>query len=220
MGDNMESLEGGCVIVANGRFPSAELPLRLLKEAKTIIACDGAVKTLYEKGIHPDAIVGDLDSIPAGLRERYADLNHPCRGPRDQRPLQIHPLRPMPKGYREVLILGATGLREDHTLGNISLLMEYAPLFKRVEMLSDYGLFTPILETTTFASYPGQQISIFVLYPEGEISTEGLRWPICQRKLTSWWQGTLNEALGNQFTVTLSPDCRVIIYREAPHTKK
>ena len=67
MGDNMESLEGGCVIVANGRFPSAELPLRLLKEAKTIIACDGAVKTLYEKGIHPDAIVGDLDSIPAGL---------------------------------------------------------------------------------------------------------------------------------------------------------
>lgn len=45
----MESLEGGCVIVANGRFPSAELPLRLLKEAKTIIACDGAVKTLYER---------------------------------------------------------------------------------------------------------------------------------------------------------------------------
>ena len=76
MGDNMESLEGGCVIVANGRFPSAELPLRLLKEAKTIIACDGAVKTLYEKGIHPDAIVGDLDSIPAGLRERYADRIH------------------------------------------------------------------------------------------------------------------------------------------------
>ena len=76
MGDNTEVKERGCVIVANGRFPSAELPLRLLKEAKTIIACDGAVKTLYEKGIHPDAIVGDLDSIPAGLRERYADRIH------------------------------------------------------------------------------------------------------------------------------------------------
>ena len=90
MGDNTEVKERGCVIVANGRFPSAELPLRLLKEAKTIIACDGAVKTLYEKGIHPDAIVGDLDSIPADLRKRYA-------GPRDQRPLQIHPLRPCPR---------------------------------------------------------------------------------------------------------------------------
>lgn len=49
MGDNTEVKERGCVIVANGRFPSAELPLRLLKEAKTIIACDGAVKTLYER---------------------------------------------------------------------------------------------------------------------------------------------------------------------------
>mgnify|MGYP003167458033 CR=1 FL=1 len=105
----MESLEGGCVIVANGRFPSAELPLRLLKEAKTIIACDGAVKTLYEKGIHPDAIVGDLDSIPAGLRERYADRIHHVE---DQ---EINDLTKSVRfahtqGYREVLILGATGL--------------------------------------------------------------------------------------------------------------
>ena len=73
MRDNMEMMERGCVIVANGRFPSSELPLRLLKEAKTIIACDGAVKALYEKDIHPDAIVGDLDSIPADLRQRYAE---------------------------------------------------------------------------------------------------------------------------------------------------
>ena len=97
MGDNTEVKERGCVIVANGRFPSAELPLRLLKEAKTIIACDGAVKTLYEKGIHPNAIVGDLDSIPADLRKRYADRIHHVEGPRDQRPLQIHPLRPCPR---------------------------------------------------------------------------------------------------------------------------
>ena len=118
------------------------------------------MKTLYEKGIHPNAIVGDLDSIPADLRKRYADRIHHVE---DQ---EINDLSKSirfahAQGYREVLILGATGLREDHTLGNISLLMEYAPLFKRVEMLSDYGLFTPILETTTFASYPGQQISIF-----------------------------------------------------------
>ena len=206
MGDNTEVKERGCVIVANGRFPSAELPLRLLKEAKTIIAAE---MLLSEK----------FDEFMADLRKRYADRIHHVE---DQ---EINDLSKSirfahAQGYREVLILGATGLREDHTLGNISLLMDYAHLFTQVEMLSDYGLFTPILKTTTFASYPGQQISIFVLYPEGEISTEGLRWPICQRKLTSWWQGTLNEALGDQFTVTLSPDCRVIIYREASHTKE
>ena len=29
------------------------------------------------------------------------------------------------RGYRDLVILGATGKREDHTMGNISLLAEY-----------------------------------------------------------------------------------------------
>lgn len=114
------------------------------------------------------------------------------------------------------MILGATGLREDHTLGNISLLMDYAPLFEQVEMLSDYGHFIPVQQTTTLPSTPGQQISIFSMYPCGEITTEGLRWPITRRRLTAWWQGSLNEALGNEFTLTLSPEARVIVYFQTP----
>lgn len=204
-----------CVVVANGRFPSSDLPLGVLEKAKVIIACDGAVKPLHEKGIRPDAIIGDLDSIPSDLRELYADRIHQVK---DQ---EINDLTKAVRfahahGHREILLLGATGLREDHTLGNISLLLDYASFFKRVEMLSDYGIFTPITQTTTFASDPGQQVSIFLLYPEGEISTEGLRWPIQHRKLTSWWQGTLNEALNDRFTVSLSPGCRAIVYRETP----
>ena len=100
----MESLEGGCVIVANGRFPSAELPLRLLKEAKTIIACDGAVKTLYEKGIHPDAIVGDLGQHTRRPARTLRRPNPSCRGPRDQRPHQIRPFRPYPRLSRSSYI--------------------------------------------------------------------------------------------------------------------
>lgn len=205
-----------CVIVANGSFPTTELPLHVLREAKTIIACDGAIRSLHERGIQPTAIIGDLDSIPTNLRNLYADRIHQVI---DQ---EINDLTKSVQfahsiGQTEIVILGATGLREDHTLGNISLLLDYAPLFNQVEMLSDYGCFTPILKTTTFNTYPGQQISIFVLYPEGEISAEGLRWSIDHRKLTSWWQGTLNEAIGNQFTITLTEGSRVLVYRE--HTK-
>ena len=116
-------------------------------------------------------------------------------------------------GDLDSIPLGATGLREDHTLGNISLLMDYAPLFQRIEMLSDYGIFTPILQTTTLESKPGTQVSLFSLAPSGTISTTGLRWPIRNRRLTAWWQGTLNEATGNNFTVTLSADARIIVYR-------
>ena len=91
--------------------------------------------------------------------------------------------------------------------------MDYAPLFRRIEMLSDYGIFTPLRQTTTLASDPGTQVSLFSLAPSGTISTTGLRWPIRDRRLTAWWQGTLNEATGDNFTVALSPEARVIVYR-------
>ena len=201
-----------CVVVANGSFPQTALPLRLLHEASVVIACDGAIEALDKAGITPAAIVGDLDSIPSCFRERYADRIHIVE---DQE------INDLTKSVRfahrsreqEVLILGATGLREDHTLGNISLLMDYAPLFRRIEMLSDYGIFTPLRQTTTLASDPGTQVSLFSLAPSGTISTTGLRWPIRDRQLTAWWQGTLNAATGDNFTVALSPEARVIVYR-------
>ena len=184
-----------CVVVANGSFPQTAGPLELLKATPVIIACDGAVQNLHERGLVPSAIVGDLDSINDLTKAvRFAHAS----------------------GYRKILILGATGLREDHTLGNISLLTDFAPLFEVVEMLSDYGRFIPVLRTTTLPCTPGQQISIFSMYPCGEITTEGLRWPITRRRLTSWWQGSLNEALGTEFTLTLSPDARLIIYFQSP----
>ena len=204
-----------CVVVANGSFPQTAGPLELLKSAPAIIACDGAVQNLHERGLEPTAIVGDLDSIAQEMLRLYAYRIHTVE---DQ---EINDLTKAVRfahttGYRKLLILGATGLREDHTLGNISLLMDYAPLFEQVEMLSDYGHLIPVQQTTTLPSTPGQQISIFSMYPCGEITTEGLRWPITRRRLTAWWQGSLNEALGNEFTLTLSPEARVIVYFQTP----
>lgn len=201
-----------CIVVANGNFPQTALPLRLLREASVVIACDGAVQALHDAGITPTAIVGDLDSIQPCFRELYAGRIHIVE---DQ---EINDLTKSVRfahqsGEKEVLILGATGLREDHTLGNISLLADYASLFDRVEMLSDYGIFTPIRQTTTLDSRPGQQVSLFSLSPCSRITTSGLRWPINDRQLTAWWQGTLNEATGDSFTITLSPGSLVLIYR-------
>ncbi|MDR1880983.1 MAG: thiamine diphosphokinase [Tannerellaceae bacterium] len=201
-----------CVVMANGRFPTSPVVLGLLEKASVIVACDGAVEALHLRGFAPAAIVGDLDSIPPGMRLRYAGRLH---ADTDQETNDLtKAIRFVhAAGHEEALILGATGLREDHSLGNISLLLDYAPLFQRVEMLSDYGLFTPLLKTATLQSRPRQQVSIFSLNPEAEISTENLRWPIDRRKLTSWWQGTLNEALHDSFTVRLAEKARVVVYR-------
>lgn len=205
-----------CVVVANGSFPTTELALQLLKKAKVIIACDGAIAALHSLGLPPAAIVGDLDSISEELRILYADRIHTVIDQEiNDLTKAISYAREM--GYPEVLILGATGLREDHTLGNISLLMDYAALFNRIEMLSDYGLFTPLLHTDTLSSIPGQQVSIFSMHAGGRITSENLRWPIRNRILNAWWEGTLNEALSTDFTLTLNEGASVIVYRLIAH---
>lgn len=204
-----------CIVVADGLFPSLPMLLNLLRKAKTTIACDGAALTLHNKGIIPTAIVGDMDSLPNDLHKLYADRIY------TDSDFEINDLTKAvhfakEAGHANVLILGATGLREDHTLGNISLLMDYAPLFDRIEMASDFGLFTPILQTTTFPCQPGQQISFFSMKPGGTVTTHHLRYPLYEKDLTAWWQGTLNEALGSEFTLNLSPDARLMVYRLFP----
>lgn len=201
-----------CVVVANGSFPQTELPLQLLYQASTVIACDGAIDALIREQITPDAIVGDLDSLPSSLRHQFADRIHQVKE-QETNDLTKSVHFAYQAGHKEVLIIGATGLREDHTLGNISLLMEYAPLFDRIEILSDYGIFTPLLQTTTLRCQAGTQVSIFSLSESGTITTSGLRWPIVNRHLTAWWQGTLNESLEDHFTIELSPNAKILVYR-------
>ncbi|MDH6303512.1 thiamine pyrophosphokinase [Parabacteroides sp. PF5-5] len=201
-----------CVIVANGSFPTSSYALERLREASVIIACDGAVEALHTRDFTPSAIIGDMDSIPNELKQRYADRIHEDKG-QETNDLTKAVQLACRLGEKAVLIVGATGLREDHTIGNISLLADYIEELDQVEMLTDYGLFTPIQETTTFESRPGQQVSLFALYPEGKITTEGLRWPITNRRIISWWQGSLNEALGDTFTIHIEANARVIVYR-------
>ena len=112
-----------CVVVANGLFPTGQQALELLRQADFVVACDGAVIGL-ENGRLPDAVVGDLDSLPEPVRNRYSDRIHRVK---DQETNDLTKAVNYVKtlGFREVLILGATGRREDHTLGNISLLAQF-----------------------------------------------------------------------------------------------
>lgn len=199
-----------CVVLCNGSFPKHQIPLSILKQARTIICCDGAIRNLLSFGLEPTMIVGDLDSIDSSLRETYKDrvYHNPDQETND---LTKSVQWAVANGYRDITILGATGLREDHTLGNISLLGEYISLLDSVRMVTDTGILCAISKTTRFRSCKGQQVSIFSLHPETIVASENLKYPLPQH-LRSWWCGTLNESLSDNFTITT--DGVVIVYQK------
>lgn len=199
------------VILANGSFPKHEIPLKELRSSKYIVCCDGAINKLDEAGIEPYAIVGDLDSLDPDLKWKYRDLIHHFAN-QDTNDLTKAIDWCLKNNFSEVVIVGATGQRDDHMIGNVFLLPGYARKIK-TKMLTSYGVFTPILRAKNFESYTRQQVSIFSPNAETLISTANLRYSLTEQKLEMMYQGTLNESMGDSFRVEFEGG-PLIVYQE------
>ena len=66
--------ETDAVILANGDYPSASIPLQVLKGAPYVVCCDGGANEYIAKGYLPDIIIGDGDSLSEENRIKYASL--------------------------------------------------------------------------------------------------------------------------------------------------
>ena len=204
------TLRADAVILAAGDFPTHPIPLGMLtKAAGRIICCDGAADRLLAAGFMPMAVVGDGDSISPEARERLSDRLH-IESEQETNDLSKAVRYAVRQGMHRLLILGATGRREDHTLGNISLLASYQDYGLDVEMWTDYGIFTPATGRQTFASHAGQQLSVFCL-DDAPLTLLDVRWPLEARSITRWWQATLNEALTDTFRIETRG--RIIVFR-------
>lgn len=187
------------VILANGKFPDHPIPVGFLLNAKRVICCDGAADSLIDFGLEPFAIVGDCDSVNKRIAEKFNDRLF-INTDQDTNDLTKAANWCSERGYNDIVILGATGKREDHTLGNISLLTEYARNGK-IKIVTDSGTFLPVMTSSIIESEKGQQVSIFSINPDTEISASGLKYPLERRKLTNWWNATLNEAESKGFSL-------------------
>lgn len=201
------------VIVADGTFPWHDIPVGYIRNAVRIICCDGSAKNLIDAGYIPEAIAGDMDSISEELAGKYADRIFPDKD-QETNDLTKAVTWCKKKGYDDLVIVGATGKREDHTIGNISLLAEYIKDLK-VIMVTDTGIFLPFLKSSEISSFPGQQVSVFAIDPDTEITSHGLRYPLNRTKIRNWWFATLNESLGDKFSLDFS-NGRVIVYQKFP----
>lgn len=203
--------EHSVVILANGLFPSGNQCLKILEGAEKIICCDGAADKLTAFGLSPHVIVGDLDSLSGEVRSKYAsilirdddqecnDLTKAVRYCKEQ-------------GFTAVSILGATGLREDHTLGNISLMLEYFPGLE-VQIISDYGVFFLVQSGEKIRSFAGEKISIFSVDNGVRVSASGLLYPLNDLQLSKWYTASLNEATGDHFIMNFESEFPLIVYK-------
>ncbi len=182
------------ILLASGDFPRHHIPLQFLARAERVVCCDGAVDALIAHGREPDWIVGDLDSISAESRARFGDrlIHDPSQDDNDLAKAFRFCLS---RDWRDIVLLGASGKREDHLLGNIAVLADFAR-DANIQMITDHGTFHAFATSpATLDAAPGQQVSIFSCDAETRVSGDGFKFPLDNLRLRCWWTATLNQAL-------------------------
>ncbi len=208
------------IVLANGAFPTSPLALGLIdawakgSENFQLICCDGAVNKLqnYTKAL-PDAVVGDLDSISPKLRVDLGDRvkQFPDQDTNDLTKAMNYLSKEL--GKRSVILLGASGKRDDHFLANIALLPTYASLLDELIMLTDEGAFYLVQETSSFDVAIGQQISVFN-FAQSPLTLKGVHWALDKAILPELWCGTLNRADEEQVILDCPTPCLLYLANE------
>ncbi|HMT03878.1 MAG TPA: thiamine diphosphokinase, partial [Burkholderiales bacterium] len=115
------------VIIADGLFPKNKYLKNLILTSNSIICCDGAINKLIKHNVEPHYIIGDCDNLNPIIQSKFANKIIKIT---EQNSNDLTKAINFAKKLKldNIIILGATGLREDHTIANIALLADYIKL--------------------------------------------------------------------------------------------
>ncbi|MBR5568370.1 MAG: thiamine diphosphokinase [Bacteroidales bacterium] len=204
------------VIICDGSFPKTEYPRYLIRSADFIVCCDGALKkflrhseAIFGEERLPDLVIGDMDTLSPSLQKKYSDII--IRESEQEHNDQTKAVRWVLNNIEDIEaihILGATGGRADHTIGNLSLLMEYTRMFDLgetvLEAVTDEGTVFPVTDTTEFDCGAGREISIITPDSSLRIRSEGLQWKTDDVVFDNWWKATLNKSVDDRVRLEFS----------------
>lgn len=152
------------LIVSGGRAPSLELIQNTLAEGiDFIIAADSGAKVLLENGIKFDLAVGDFDSLAEAsleeIKKHTEIITYEIKKDFTDTEAAYH--EAVRRGATEVVILGATGTRLDHFMGNLGLLQIALNEGVFVRLIDEHNEIFLIDGSCQIAKREGYNISVF-----------------------------------------------------------
>ena len=148
--------------------------------------------------VTPNAIIGDMDST----KLKKDDFKGIWNSSPDQNKTDLQKTLDwcIANNLNDVIVLGAMGKREDHSLGNLHALAEYSSKID-ITFVSNFAVIYSFKGKRTFSSLKGQQISIVAIENVKFISTVGLKYELNNKPFPPACNGISNEAESDEFTI-------------------
>ena len=163
------------LILANGEPPTKHLLTLLLKSAALFVCADGGVNTAARYGLKPSAIVGDMDSAQATALKKFRSTVVYKIVDDNSTDLEKCLSWVIQEGYHQIMVLGATGGRLDHFIGNLSALVKMSA-HATVQFIDDSGEWIFVDRFKNLSIPVGVTVSLIPLSRCDGIVTKGLKW--------------------------------------------
>ena len=203
-----------CYIAGAGEFIDRILP----RQGDFVIAADAGYTELNTRGIIPDLVIGDFDSL--GGAPKHPDIIH-CPEEKDDTDMMLAVNQGLARGFKTFIINGGLGGRLDHTLANTQILMYIAKRGAR-GVLTGRGMCVTAITNgiARFVSEASGYISVFSAGNRAEgVTLEGLKYPLDDATLTCDYPlGVSNEFTGKPAVVEVRKGTLIITWEGEPET--
>lgn len=161
------------VIIAGGSF----VPCVDILPDDYVICADGGFDSAVKYGIHINLIMGDMDSVASDISEITEKIEYPVR--KDFTDSEIAVRKAISMKPDEIVLLGFTGTRLDHSVANIFLLKLIHENSVPAYMADSNNLVYYYKDSFEIKNRRGCTVSLIPLTSEIKgITTKGLDYPL------------------------------------------
>ena len=194
-------------VISGGEWPEREAVEEVLARAEAIIACDSGMLWDRQNDVFSQYLVGDMDSVDGETLAYFVHQGAQTErlSPyKDETDTEEGVALALHLGAEEIALIGGTGKRLDHSLGNLHVM--YRLLKKDVPCVLE-GREERVFCTRSslpLLGMEGHTISVLPLFEDCQVSLHGFRYPLdhydyrCGRTI-----GVSNVALENRAMVEI-----------------
>ena len=164
------------VIIGNGIIENYDIIKQRLRSDDYVICADGGYNHAKKLGIKPAVVVGDMDSI--GDNDYDGEIiNLPIR--KDFTDSEVCVKYILLKHFEEVMMLGFTGKRQDHSITNMLLLKQFADVGTNAYIVDEHNEIRFTSNENNIYGRKGDIVSIIPITGDlVGVTTQGLDYPL------------------------------------------
>ena len=191
----MKREPGAALLLLNGDVSDPALVRRLARRCALLICADGGARHAVRLGLHPDAVVGDMDSVPRPLPRSWRGTSFLCDFDEDSSDFEKALAFVARTGCSRLYVAGIMGGRLDHALVNLALARAWG--CRRSLVMVDWGLAASVGPGRyRLGLKRGDLLSLLAATQRAKLSVSGVRYPLRRAVLVPGGRGLSNVARG------------------------